>query len=44
MLVPLLVMVLAFQAYFITVLLWRMKAELAARKLQVLRLKKAQGA
>ncbi len=44
MLVPLLVMVLAFKAYFITVLLWRMKAELAARKLQVLRLKKAQGA
>ncbi len=44
MLVPLLVMVLAFTAYFITVLLWRMKAELAARKLQVLRLKKAQGA
>ena len=44
MLVPLLVMVLAFKAYFITVLLWRMKAELAARKLQVLRLKIAQGA
>lgn len=44
MLVPLLVMVLAFKAYFITVLLWRMKAELVARKLQVLRLKKAQGA
>ena len=43
MLVPLLVMVLAFKAYFITVLLWRMKAELVARKLQVLRLKKAQG-
>ena len=44
MLVPLLVMALAFKAYFITVLLWRMKAELAARKLQVLRLKKAQEA
>ena len=44
MLLPLLVMVLAFKAYFITVLLWRMKAELAARKLQVLRLKKAQEA
>ncbi len=44
MLVPLLVMVLAFKAYFITVLLWRMKAELVARKLQVLRLKKVQGA
>ncbi len=44
MLVPLLVMVLAFKAYFITVLLWRMKAELAARKLQVLRMKKARRA
>jgi len=44
MLVPLLVMVLAFKAYFITVLLWRMKAELVARKLQVLRFQKAQGA
>lgn len=44
MLVPLLVMVLAFTAYFITVLLWRMKAELVARKLQALRLKKTQGA
>lgn len=44
MLVPLLVMVLAFTAYFITVLLWRMKAELMARKLQALRLKKTQGA
>ncbi len=44
MLVPLLVMVLAFMAYFITVLLWRMKAELMARKLQALRLKKTQGA
>lgn len=44
MLVPLLVMVVAFKAYFVTVLLWRMKAELAARKLRVLRLKMAQGA
>jgi heme exporter protein C len=44
MLVPLLLMVLAFTAYFVTVLLWRMKAELAARKLQVLRLQQAQGA
>ena len=43
MLVPLLVMALAFKAYFVTVLLWRMKAELTARKLQVRRFKKAQG-
>ena len=43
MLVPLLLMVLAFKAYFVTVLLWRMKAELMARNLQNLRLKKAQG-
>lgn len=44
MLAPLFVMVLAFKAYFVTVLLWRMKAELMARRLQLLRLRKAQEA
>ncbi len=43
MLVPLLLMVLAFNAYFVTVLLWRMKGELASRKLTALHFQKARG-
>ena len=41
MLWPLLVMVLAFQAYFVTVLLWRMKAEIVERKLLALQYQEA---
>ncbi len=37
-LVPLLVMILAFKLYFITVLLHRIRAEILARKIRVLRL------
>lgn len=37
MLIPLFSMFIAFHAYFITVLLWRMKTELDERKLQVMR-------
>ncbi len=38
MLVPLLVMGAAFTAYFVTILLWRMETELAARRLATKRL------
>ena len=38
MLVPLLVMAVAFMAYFATVLLWRIKGELAERRLHAMRL------
>jgi len=41
MLWPLLTMILAFTAYFVTVFLWRMKAELAAAKLAVLEAREA---
>ena len=38
MLWPLLVMALGFKAYFLVVLLWRMRAEVLARRLDVLRM------
>ena len=41
MLVPLLVMAVAFMAYFATVLLWRIKGELAERRLHAMRLARA---
>ena len=44
MLVPLLVMALGFTCYFVTVLLLRVRMELAARKLRVLRLAEPRGA
>jgi heme exporter protein C len=44
MLVPLLVMALGFTCYFVTVLLLRVRMELAARKLRVLRLGELSGA
>ena len=44
MLVPLLVMALGFSCYFVTVLLLRVRMELAARKLRVLRLGGLSGA
>jgi len=40
-LIPLLVMIVAFQAYFVTVLLWRVRAEIAERKVRSLRLAQA---
>ncbi|EWY40538.1 Heme exporter protein C [Skermanella stibiiresistens SB22] len=43
MLWPLLIMGLAFTCYFITVVLVRLRAEIAARKVQMLRLTMAQG-
>ncbi len=43
MLVPLLIMALAFTAYFVTVVLLRLKAEIVQRKIQTLRLTEAQG-
>jgi heme exporter protein C len=43
MLWPLLMMGLAFTAYFVTVLLLRVRSEIAARKIQTLRLTQAQG-
>ena len=43
MLWPLLVMAAAYKAYFITVMLWRMKGEMAARRLQALRYQMAGG-
>jgi len=43
MLVPLLVMALAFTCFFVTVLILRVRAELTLRKLRVLRLAQAQG-
>ena len=39
MLWPLLVMVLGFTAYFLTVFLWRMKAEMAAEKLALMQVR-----
>ena len=41
MLVPLLVMAVAFMAYFATVLLWRIKGELAERRLHAMHLARA---
>ena len=43
MLWPLLVMAAAYKAYFITVMLWRMKGEMATRRLQALRYQMAGG-
>ena len=43
MLWPLLMMGLAFTAYFVTVVLLRVRSEIAARKIQTLRLTQAQG-
>jgi len=43
MLWPLLIMALAFTAYFVTVVLLRVRSEIAARKIQMLRLTQAQG-
>ncbi|AIB10532.1 heme ABC transporter permease [Azospirillum brasilense] len=43
MLVPLLVMALGFTAYFITVVLLRLRAEIVQRKIQTMRLTEAQG-
>jgi heme exporter protein C len=43
MLWPLLIMGLAFTAYFVTVVLLRVRSEIAARKIQTLRLTQAQG-
>ena len=43
MLWPLLTMGLAFTAYFVTVVLLRVRSEIAARKIQTLRLTQAQG-
>ncbi|UEM03735.1 heme ABC transporter permease [Skermanella rosea] len=43
MLWPLLIMGLAFTTYFITVVLLRVRSEIAARKIQMLRLTQAQG-
>ncbi len=40
---PLLLMIAAFQFYFVTVLLWRIKAEILARKVRTLRMLQAQG-
>ncbi len=37
MLIPLFAMFIAFHAYFITLLLWRMKAELNERKIQIMK-------
>ncbi len=42
-LTPLLIMGLAFQIYYFTVLLWRIKAEILERKIRSLRLLQAQG-
>ena len=42
-LTPLLIMGLAFQLYYFTVLLWRIKAEILERKIRSLRLLQAQG-
>jgi heme exporter protein C len=36
MLVPLLIMFVAYNAYYVTLLIWRMKAEIDARKIRVL--------
>ena len=41
MLWPLLVMALGFKLYFVTVLLWRMRAEVLARRLHILRMNQA---
>ena len=43
MLIPLFTMFIAFHAYFITLLLWRMKAELNGRKLEVMKENEVQG-
>ena len=43
MLWPLLMMGLAFTAYFVTVVLLRVRSEIAVRKIQTLRLTQAQG-
>ncbi|KAA0683036.1 heme ABC transporter permease [Roseomonas genomospecies 6] len=43
MLVPLIVMALGFTAYFITVVLLRLRAEIVQRKIQTMRLTEAQG-
>jgi heme exporter protein C len=43
MLWPLLIMGIAFTAYFVTVVLLRVRSEIAARKIQTLRLTQAQG-
>lgn len=43
MLWPLAVMALAFHAYFVAVGIWRIRAELAARRVQTLRLSQAMG-
>ncbi|MGQ9364754.1 heme ABC transporter permease [Azospirillum sp. ST 5-10] len=43
MLVPLAVMALGFTAYFVSVVLLRLKSEILARKIQTLRLSEAQG-
>ena len=37
-LIPLLVMIAAFQAYFVMILLWRVRAEIAERKVRQLRI------
>jgi heme exporter protein C len=44
MLLPLILMTLAFQAYFVTVLLLRMRTELVRRKLRSARLKQVEAA
>ncbi|HYH17281.1 MAG TPA: heme transporter HemC, partial [Azospirillum sp.] len=43
MLTPLLVMAVAFTFYFFTIVLLRLRAEIAQRKIQTLRLSEAQG-
>lgn len=43
MLIPLIVMALGFTAYFITVVLLRLRAEIVQRKIQTMRLTEAQG-
>ena len=43
MLWPLLIMGFAFTGYFVTVVLLRVRSEIAARKIQTLRLTQAQG-
>jgi len=43
MLWPLFTMAIAFKAYMVSVMLWRMKAELSARKLAVMQMNRASG-
>jgi heme exporter protein C len=43
-LTPLLIMALGFTTYFVVVLLWRIKAEILARRVRALRMMQAQGA